>query len=292
MAHLGGGPPFLYINDQPAQTNPTYLELPAFSIPWDIAPTTYLINQPIHFRLDLAKLPVPAEVAEQSTFRWTWSEDADDATEGAAADHTYSQLGSHLVTVEARGPGESGFSELTSVRIQVVESLDYRLPTAKAQVTSDAFASNRPIHFSVKATTDPSTTVASYIWNFGDGSTSREATPRHTFSQSDFLHFVYVQITDSRGYKTEDGLTVSGSHGKLTLSPLMATSSSVPMIDGPRSASWLENMGSWFLNWRNGGLVGILVVLLGVLVWWTRRQRNRTHPARSDQTGQPLGDQL
>src|SRR4051812_24154216 len=82
-AHLGGGPPYFSVNGVDSQTNASYLSGPTFVMPLDFGPDKYLVNQPIQFKIDLTKLPVPYEVAKESTFRWTWDDGASPADTGA-----------------------------------------------------------------------------------------------------------------------------------------------------------------------------------------------------------------
>jgi hypothetical protein len=55
--------------------------------------------------------------------------------------------------------------------------------------------------------------------------------PVHAYKDKDYLHFVYVQVVDSHGFKTESGITLTANAGQLTISPLTATGPSVPMVE-------------------------------------------------------------
>jgi len=54
------------------------------------------------------------------------------------------------------------------------------------------------IYFSSNGSNDPDGTIASYAWNFGDGSTSSQANPSHSYS-SDGTYTVTLTVTDNNG---------------------------------------------------------------------------------------------
>jgi hypothetical protein len=264
-AHLFGGPPFLFVNGQPAQTNPTYMSVPAFTMPQDMAPGTYLVDQPITFSIDLSKLPVPENIARDSTFRWYWEEDSKNPEVATTVQHRYNKTGSHLVTLEVMAPGETSYLALDTVRVNVIPKDGYNLPKVEVSVVRDAFTTKKPIAFRASSTSDSSTVISSTTWDFGDSTSSKDPHPTHKYSDDDFLHFVFAQVTDKNGLKAESGVTVSANRGDILLSPLMSTAGAVPLVE-PDTASSNE------MRWIFIGSTLIFALSTIALILYRRRR--------------------
>jgi hypothetical protein len=275
-AHLFGGPPFLSINGKDAQNNASYLSVPSFVLPQDVAPGVYLVHKPIVFTIDLGRLPVPKEVAQQSVFRWYWEDGSTTPTVGANQSHTYDTVGSHLVRLEVLAPGETSYLTLDTVRVNVVETLGYTIPTVSIAVVKDTFTQNRPMDFHSLTTHDPSASISSSVWDFGDNTSSNKQNVSHSYSENDFLHFAYVEVVDSNGFKAETGVTVNGEKGQIRLTPLLATGSAVPLLSptpivksGPSG-----HLLTWF--WLAlGGIVTLAGVASGMGIY-RRANASRT----------------
>lgn len=82
-----------------------------------------------------------------------------------------------------------------------------RLPTAEANGPYTATI-NVPINFSSAGSTDPDGTIVSYLWNFGDGSTSTLANPSHSYSTAG-SKAVTLTVTDDRGGSATDSATTT-----------------------------------------------------------------------------------
>jgi len=77
-------------------------------------------------------------------------------------------------------------------------SYDQNNSTPTAQIASDKTSGNPPliVNFSSNGSSDPENTPLSYIWNFGDGSTSDQANPQHTFNTRG-VYNVTLEVSDS-----------------------------------------------------------------------------------------------
>ena len=73
-----------------------------------------------------------------------------------------------------------------------------RRPTAKATATPSSGQAPLPVTFSATRSTDPEGTPLTYAWTFGDGGTSTEAEPTHTY-QSNGIHNAQLTVTDAAG---------------------------------------------------------------------------------------------
>ena len=96
------------------------------------------------------------------------------------------------ITVKLRETGQSGYIEFID-RIQISEpsaSSTNQLPTASFVVSPATSTVGEAIIFNAASSTDSDGTITSYIWDFGDNTTSTEikATTTHNYSiSSDFL---------------------------------------------------------------------------------------------------------
>jgi cyanophycinase-like exopeptidase/PKD repeat protein len=76
------------------------------------------------------------------------------------------------------------------------------------------------VSFSSAGSNDPDGSITSYLWNFGDGSTSTQANPSHTYS-TDNTYTVSLTVTDNDGatdnQTTTATITTSGGGGDTEL---------------------------------------------------------------------------
>jgi serine protease len=127
---------------------------------------------------------------------WTW--DFGDGTTSNERNpvHTYQQTGSYTVSLTAAGPGGSdteakkGYIQLTKPSVPV------------ADFTAKPRSGNGPL---VVQFTDTSTGhISSRLWDFGDGTTSTEQNPSHTYTFKDTGDFtVSLSVTGLGGADTE-----------------------------------------------------------------------------------------
>ena len=64
------------------------------------------------------------------------------------------------------------------------------------------------VNFSSTGSTDPNGSIAGYLWDFGDGSTSTDANPAHTFTTPG-NYVVTVTVTDNQGAKSVNTVPVA-----------------------------------------------------------------------------------
>jgi PKD repeat protein len=68
-------------------------------------------------------------------------------------------------------------------------------PIARATATPSAGAAPLNVTFSAAGSSDPDGTIASYTWNFGDGTTSSAPNPVHAYAAGSFSATLTVQDT-------------------------------------------------------------------------------------------------
>jgi hypothetical protein len=217
-AHAGGGPPFLKINDKYAYSNPFYIIQPSFIIPMDAISDNFVVGQQINFKIDTAFLGVPEEILKQSTFRWQFEENGP-FIEGLEHKYTYNKTGSYLVTIEAKGPGDSSYIVLDSLQINVIPSQLYQAPSVFIKSDSETSTLGKPIKFYADIKTDPSTSIKSYQWDFGDKKLRSGKEETATFSENDIYQPVFLKITDTNNLTSHTAIAVSSKDNKITLIP-------------------------------------------------------------------------
>ena len=105
--------------------------------------------------------------------------------------HRFPRRGAYTVALTVMGP--SGLSQGTAQTVHV-----YSLPTVQIAASVPRRA-GKAITFSSHGTThDPSLTIRSYLWHFGDGKTSTSANPAHTYARAG-VYTVSLRVTDSAG---------------------------------------------------------------------------------------------
>jgi PKD repeat protein len=105
--------------------------------------------------------------------------------------HSYSNEGVYDVTLTIYGDGD------TDSITKPIEIWDNWPPNAIA--TPEFYAGNNPIvNFDGSASWDPDGIILFHQWDFGDGQTSTQVQPSHTYSQ-DGIYMVTLTVTDDGG---------------------------------------------------------------------------------------------
>ncbi len=122
---------------------------------------------------------------------YSWDFGDGTTMDGTSVEHAFSEAGSYTVMVTASNRGGS-YSESTSVVVMN--------PPVPAQVLAiltnpTSIDTQTPVEFSANVRGDA---PMSYSWNFGEGSTSSEPTPQHTFmSAGDYT--ISLELTNEHG---------------------------------------------------------------------------------------------
>jgi MYXO-CTERM domain-containing protein len=138
--------------------------------------------------------------ADGTIISWRW--DFGDGTEasGLSAAHTYEAGGTYVVT-------------LTVIDDKGARSTDTLQVTINALPTADAGAARtgevgQELAFNASGSSDADGTIASYAWDFGDGSTATGAQAAHTY-QSPGFYTVRLTVTDNLGARSTAQAMVS-----------------------------------------------------------------------------------
>ncbi|MBO0879067.1 MAG: PKD domain-containing protein [Mycobacterium sp.] len=124
---------------------------------------------------------------------YAWDFGDSSTGDGVTPNHTFPASGSYTVTLTVTD--NDGSTDSIS---QVVSVLGpNQLPTAAFTDTANELS----VQFDGTGSSDPDGTIASYAWDFGDGTTGTGATPTHTFG-SPATYPVKLTVTDDRGGST------------------------------------------------------------------------------------------
>ncbi|HMC68157.1 MAG TPA: PKD domain-containing protein, partial [Mycobacteriales bacterium] len=125
---------------------------------------------------------------------YTWSFGDGTTGTGATPSHIYAAAGSYkvkLTVTDATGASSSWAQTLTV----------FDEPPAAVFATTPAVAIlGQPVSFDGTGSSDPDGTIASYAWDFGDGTTGAGAKPIHAY-QSVGSYTVRLTVTDGAGEK-------------------------------------------------------------------------------------------
>jgi len=126
---------------------------------------------------------------------YLWDFDDDDNTDlvtaEPVAEYAFATWGSHSVSVVAVDDlGHASLPASLEITVNAV-------PVAQFEISVDSTFELEEVRFTSRAT-DPDGEIASYAWNFGDGATSAEVSPTHTYRASG-TYTVALTVRDHRG---------------------------------------------------------------------------------------------
>lgn len=146
------------------------------------------------FTSAIAKLKVDVDASSSSdadggplTYSWNFG-DGTTAT-GATATHTYATGGSYTVKLTV-----TDSTSLVGVLTRTIAVAPNQAPDASFTSAVD----HLDVAVDGSASADPDGTIASYAWDFGDGTTGTGATASHTYTRADTFT-VRLTVTDDSG---------------------------------------------------------------------------------------------
>lgn len=207
-AHIAGQPPFFLMNEKYAEYYPVYTtSVKGFTLPQDIAPEKYLINQPVSFEIDREMLPFPPEITGTIIFTW----DFGDGTTGTgfSNNHTYTKPGSYFLKITADYGGyEDEFTKpiIQDMLLHVLPNANYQLPQAvisiNGKTSSDpltdifSFKPKTRLTFDAAKSITGDAKITSYKWDTGTGEERKEKSFTLSYSPDDIVYvFPMLRIT-------------------------------------------------------------------------------------------------
>ncbi len=135
-------------------------------------------------------------------FYWTFGDGWD--YWGSVAYHTFNAPGTYQVTLTVYD--SQGATGTDSITVQVGQSNQPPVAVASADPTSGQAPLS--VNFSSAGSTDPDGTIVAYAWNLGDGGSSSEANPSHTY-QTPGAYNARLTVTDDQGGTDSDQVTIT-----------------------------------------------------------------------------------
>jgi len=186
-------------NDLHPYQDPTTGEAPGyekmadvwFSAMEKVQPAAGLIAYPIS-----GVYPLKVNFTDQSTGNitsWSWDFGDGSTSEDQNPTHTYHEPGDYTVILSANGPGGTDTETKTDYIV-----VDYSTPVAN--FTADPIGGVIP--FTVSFKDESAGDIISWLWDFGDGLTSTEQHPYHTYNSSG-NYTVSLSVTSAGGSDTE-----------------------------------------------------------------------------------------
>lgn len=137
---------------------------------------------------DSACAPFTAHIDNTSrggtSFLWTFGDDGSTSTDIYPV-HTFTQPGTHTVTLHAEDPTTCNLRHDTSMQIVI-------LPPP---VAAFSFQPNKPVENTPTTFTNESTGASSYWWDFGDGNTSTEVNPTYQYFKTGTYQVCLIATT-------------------------------------------------------------------------------------------------
>ncbi|MCX6692997.1 MAG: PKD domain-containing protein, partial [Methanomicrobiales archaeon] len=152
--------------------------------------------------LDVEFIDMSTGVVEGAFYEWDFG-DQSPVSYDRNPSHTYTTNGTFTVKLNVTNPG------LPPVGCEL-EQTDFiavaNEPVPTARFSSDTSIGNFPL--TVAFTDESSGEITSWLWTFGDGASSSEQNPSHTYATPG-VYTAYLRVTDSHGRGTQATKTIT-----------------------------------------------------------------------------------
>ena len=130
-----------------------------------------------------------------SEYRWNFGDGTGNVL-GANPNHVFSVAGSYTVSLTVTDNDGATDTDTTSCDIVSASPVAFVNGPYSGEV-------DQPIPFSSAGSNDPDGAIIGYLWDFGDGETSNEPDPTHTYS-TEGTYPVTLTVTDEAGFTGMD----------------------------------------------------------------------------------------
>ncbi len=137
-----------------------------------------------------------------ASYAWNFKDGGTAST--ANAGHTFTKAGSYVVALKVTDAG--GLSATETVTISVNEK-DNEVPVAKVSATPQSGTVPLAVSFKGNTSSDDKV-IASYNWDFKDGTTASTANPGHTFTKAG-TYEVALKVTDAEGLNATETVSIT-----------------------------------------------------------------------------------
>lgn len=210
LAHGTGLIPFFRINNIYPTEFGLYRVKPSshfLTIPQDLAPQNYLVNQSINFLIDKNQLKsvLTSDTVDNITFSWDFGDKQ--MGSGIQNTHTYTKPGSYILEITADYHNlVAGKQVVESVLLNILAISNYPLPTAQILVNGNPVKNpennvleinlNQSINLSVSSN-QPALT---YTWDLGDNTSNSNKVLSHSYNFTTGSVTSTVLVKDSQGF--------------------------------------------------------------------------------------------
>jgi PKD repeat protein len=157
-------------------------------------------NQPINFSSAGSSDPEGAPL----TFNWSFGDNTTSTL--ANPSHSFSTDGTFNVRLTVSDGTNTIASQVLPILIRI-PGVNYP-PTASISASVSSGPAPLTVSFSSAGSADPDGTALSYVWNFGDATTSTAANPSHTY-QTAGAYVARLSVSDGTNTVSSVSLTVS-----------------------------------------------------------------------------------
>ncbi|WP_375324239.1 PKD domain-containing protein [Flagellimonas sp. GZD32] len=183
--------------------------------------------------------------------------DFGDGNSSTEADPTHNYMNSGNFTAILTVTDNQGLSSTANIMIQVTEAGGNLAPVAVATATPETGDAPLQVTFIGSNSTDDGT-IVSYAWDFGDGNSSTEADPTHTYMNSGSFTAI-LTVTDDQGLSSTASVLiqvteVGGNQAPVAIAAANPTQGEAPLPVMFNASGSTDDVGivSYFWDFGDG----------------------------------------
>ncbi|WP_299800955.1 PKD domain-containing protein [uncultured Maribacter sp.] len=139
---------------------------------------------------------------------YSWNFGDGDTSNEQDPSHTYVTGGSYNVTLTLID--DDGATAVNGITVTAIDPTVNQLPNAMASASPSSGTAPLTVEFSSSGSNDGDGFITLYEWDFGDGSTSTEMNPSHTYANVG-NYIITLTVTDNDGAENTDSVNITVS---------------------------------------------------------------------------------
>ncbi|WP_375426342.1 PKD domain-containing protein, partial [uncultured Friedmanniella sp.] len=189
-----------------------------------------------------------ASTDDGSVAGYAWDFGDGGSATGSTATHTYSTSGTYTVSLTVTD--DKGVKTTTTKSVTATVPVPNQAPTAAYTSTCTELV----CAFDSSTSADADGTIASYAWTFGDGNTSAEPSPSHTYAANG-SYTAALTVTDNKGATNTVTHTVTVARNNVApVASFTANPTGLKVaVDGSASADSDGTVASYAWSYGDGG---------------------------------------
>lgn len=152
---------------------------------------------PLNVKFDASETYVPNETI--TGFLWKFGDNSPEQYTGARTDHTFTEPGTYVIDLTVKTTSGKDFRTNKTIVV--------REPLIKACILPSRTSGPSPLGIQFSSSCS-SGDIASYLWDFGDGSQSDQKDPIHVYDDPGTYNAT-LTVTDGTGAKDASSVTIS-----------------------------------------------------------------------------------